>query len=141
MTQKKKPNHFTNKSKCLINISQFECCGITSTTDWIPIFGDEYLPPSCCQLPVEQATSCTEKNASKTGCEELLLDYLRSMFTIFTLIAVIVLLIQVDDFFLFFLLLTNQFKYLIFSIAVHWYCVCLLLVSKLVNSQIRSTRV
>lgn len=85
-----------------MNILQFECCGINSKNDWEPIWGKEHLPPSCCQLSIEQIGSCTKGNASETGCEELLLDYLRSMFTIFTLIAVIVLLIQVDGFFSFF---------------------------------------
>ncbi|XP_055296826.1 tetraspanin-9-like [Sitodiplosis mosellana] len=72
--------------------TEFKCCGINSATDWQSITGDELVPPSCCQKA--QNETCRKENASKTGCQTVLLEYLRNIYTIFTLIAVIIWLIQ-----------------------------------------------
>lgn len=88
--------HFKTINTMRFPPMQLKCCGIISADDWEPITGPIYLPPSCCQKPVIDTTSCTKENASKVGCEKILLESLHDTIDTITLVVMIICLIQVS---------------------------------------------
>lgn len=79
----------------MFNFHQFRCCGVSEKNDWANVHGDNILPPSCCQKSIEDVNSCKMADGTDTGCYQILLDYMRNSFTVFTLVGIIVTLILV----------------------------------------------
>lgn len=83
-----------------VNFLQFTCCGINTKFDWnkVESWNGKLLPPSCCQKPIEEATTCPVENGTNTGCYKMFIGYINEMITIFTIVGSIFILILVSNF-------------------------------------------
>lgn len=75
--------------------TELKCCGIVGLGDWNNVLPNNTLPGSCCQKDAEDKT-CTNVNASKTGCKAALIEYMSSHIVSLVGIAIGVVAIQVS---------------------------------------------
>ncbi|XP_037961173.1 CD63 antigen-like [Teleopsis dalmanni] len=59
--------------------TELRCCGTLNSSDWEPIFKNNTLPTSCCEIIIlNEAKECTTVHANEEGCLPKLLDILDS---------------------------------------------------------------
>lgn len=104
-------------------------------TDWDPIYGhNKKLPPACCPknwsvLSERGVKDCTIKDATKTGCKQKLVQFMKDHLIIwFVLGFTVVILVQVIFNENVYLRFCCQFFSLTFSVADYWNFVHLYLV-------------
>lgn len=84
-------------------ILQNKCCGVKEPADWYPVLGQNKLPYTCCPANQQSAFSannnygeCTINEATKSGCKEKLVEYMKENLIVWFAIGfTVIILVQV----------------------------------------------